>query len=220
MFRSRSAGVAFVAALALAALPSRAHALTLTLDQLEGLRTPFGPCHNDPDCGGLFIRWQGLGFGTNSQAQLHINQLTITMSSEVGEFGGLHKVNGNVMQTANILVMSGPTATFTMGSHTYTNILSMTLQSDGPVDFKGTQLLVDQHFTLTIQTTTQSIVFNLCSLHGSEVAFNRAGVITGLNFRFCGGLVGVPPPPPVPEPTSLFALGMLGLGLLRRRVLA
>jgi hypothetical protein len=226
MFRSRSAGVAFAAALAFTAFPGRAHALEFTLGTVEALQEKFpdgfGPCRSDA-CGGFFIRWQGLGFGTNPQAQLHIDNLLIGMSSEVGEFGGLMKVKGNVMQTANILVQSGPMATFTMGSHTYTNILSMTLQSNGAVDFKGKQLLDEQHFTLTIQTTTQKIVFNLCSEEGSLVNFNKAGVITGLNFRFCGSPIGTPPPPPpppppIPEPTSLFALGLVGVGLLRRRL--
>src|SRR5437660_1085166 len=84
-------------------------------------------------------------------------------------------------------------------------------------------------FTLDSDTSTADIIFHLCSIEGSGVAFDRNGRVTGLNFHFCGGLVlppGTPPPggpppggppggpPSVPEPTSLLALGLLGLGAM------
>src|SRR5690242_7376940 len=102
MRMTRCAGVAVFAAAMLVFSSSRAQALELTTYTLAALRTPFGPCHNDGDCGGYFIRWDPESIEPNKQAALHINQLTISMTSEVVNLGGLHKAPGNVIQYAHL----------------------------------------------------------------------------------------------------------------------
>lgn len=214
------AGSALVAVLALGLAAGEARADTFTLDSVGNLNDPFGQCHNDKcACGGIQIDWDGLGFTTgNPHGALHINNLTISMTSQTGSFGGLHKEPGNVHQSAAISLASGPGATFQSGPHVWTNILSMSLVSVGDAQFRGKQLRpLCQDFVLTIVTTQGNYVFDLCSIQGSQVNFNRAGCVTALNFRFCATLVSQPGgPPPVPEPTSLLVLGLGGLGLASR----
>jgi hypothetical protein len=223
----RGAGAAIAVAASVFLFPASARASTITLADFEQnlFTAPFGQCHNDKcNCGGIQIDWDGLGFDAgNPHGAVHIDQFTIGMSTQVGDFGGLTKMPGDKDQPAAITLMNGPTANFYQGDHPLDFIKSMTLQSVGQAHFDGKQLRpLCQDFVLTIVTSGGTFVFDLCSIQGSEVNFDAHGLVKAVNFRFCGTLVSGPtPPPPVPEPASLLLLGLGGLGAtssLRRRL--
>jgi hypothetical protein len=210
LLRAALMATSFAAALALSAQTAQAFEIPFTVGDAH-------QCHNPHTGGGnLQFDWDGLGFDVgNPHGAVHFNQLTIGMSSQSGNFGTLHKVKGNVTQSTTIFLSSGPGAHFTIGGQNQADILSMTLQSDGAVNFKGTHLVMGQDFTLTVNTTHGTLTFQLESIMGSSINFNKGGQITDLNLRFCGMLVTPPPPPPIPEPGCLMALGLGALGVVR-----
>jgi hypothetical protein len=211
LLRAALMATSFAAAFALSAPTARALEIPFTVGDAH-------QCHNPHTGGGnLQIDWDGLGLDTgNPHGAVHFNQLTVGMSSQFANFGTLMKPKtGNTTQTTNIFLASANNATFNIGGTPQPDILSMTLVSVGPVSFKGTQLDMGQEFRLTVVTTTGTLTFDLMSIMGSSINFNKGGAITDTNLRFCATLIPGPPPPPIPEPGCLMALGLGALGVVR-----
>src|SRR5438132_1397952 len=81
-------GVTAMAVALACAWPASARASTFSLDSIPHLGSPFGQCHNEKGCGGIQIDWDGLGFQAgNPHGALHLNNLTIGMSTQAGTFG-------------------------------------------------------------------------------------------------------------------------------------
>jgi MYXO-CTERM domain-containing protein len=201
---------------------SFAAAFALSAPTAQALTIPFTPgdahqCHNPHTGGGsLQIDWDGLGFDVgNPHGAVHFNNLTVGMSTQFANFGTLFKPpTGNTVQSTTLFLANGEFAVFTIGNKIQSDILSITLASNGPVSFKGTQLDPMQDFTLTLVTTSGTTIFSLESIMGSSINFNKNGQVTDVNLRFCASEI-VGPPPPIPEPSCLMALGLGALGAVR-----
>ncbi|MEZ0231184.1 MAG: hypothetical protein ACAI25_21385, partial [Planctomycetota bacterium] len=214
--------LAFALAIAGALVTSNVRAADFVLP--EASDDPVHQCHNPAlgSTGGYQIDWDGLGFDAgNPHGTIHISgasgpdsNVNITMSTQLANTGTFtDPPTGNFEQTSDTLIFaSGDNATFN-----FDNILGVTLTNVDPVSLRGVQ--VDpllQLFTLTIFTTTATYTFDLESIMGSQLNFNpRTHDFTAANLRFCGGLQSVPPPPPeIPEPTTLFGVGIAVLSTL------
>jgi hypothetical protein len=214
---TRSLFAAASVALALAVSPSAAFADTFELSDIPFTDGPAHQCHNPHTNGGnLQVDWDFLGFDAgNPHGHIFLNNLRIDFSLQSAFVDDLHKPSpGNEIQDANLFFA----ATTELGAtFNYDNIQAITLESVGPADFRGTQVRpLGQAFVLTIVTDTETLVFDLESIMGSQINFDRNGRLTGMNLRFCGNvdIVPPPPPPPIPEPASLFAVGLAGMSLV------
>jgi hypothetical protein len=183
---------------------------------------PVHQCHNPHlgSTGGYQIDWDFLGFDQDSgnpHGTLHISgetNIKIDMSNQSFVSTFTDPPRGNTVQSSFIFSSSGEGATFN-----YDDIVGITLESVNPVSLRGTQ--VDpllQLFTLTITTTTATYIFDLESIMGSQVNFNSRAHDdpTAANLRFCGGL-RTENPPVIPEPTTLFGVGLAALSAIRAR---
>lgn len=217
----------FVLAVACAALftTSTARAAEFVLPKPSD--DPAHQCHNPhlSGMGGYQIDWDGLGFDSgNPHGALHVSgdtNVRIDMSTQFANLGTLERPpTGNTLQTTNTLIFgSGAGATFN-----FSNITSILLENAEPIDFRGTRVdPLEQLFKLTITTTTDTFVFDLETIMGSGLNFDRNGNLRSVNLRFCASLrTDEPPPPPeVPEPTTLFGAGLAalaGVRTLRRKL--
>jgi hypothetical protein len=183
---------------------------------------PVHQCNNPHvgDAGSYQIDWDYLGFDQdtgNPHGTLHISgasgaesNVNVTMSNQTFISTYTDPPTGNYEQASFIFSMSGEGATFN-----YEDILGITLESDGLIDMRGTQIDEGQMFTLTIVTTSQTYTFGLESIQGSQLNFNaQTHELTGANLRFCAGLIP-DNPPVIPEPTTLFGLGLVAVSAFR-----